>query len=576
MRSIYPVEKYFEYTEHVPNYKVNAKYEKNKSVNVSVSDKGKHPANKAIYILKLISQRKPELFCKLRTTATTKFSIPIVDRHDGEYNFEVYIVTSDDIITEDHVKALITASPYDFPYNDAAKTMKSIDKVTSGKFKLGPEREVTRVRMERAGLENTIDQEFWEAIKRKQLHFRPYLDFINRVLYEPASGYGTDPNNPNRVIDKRRGAFLGMNEYQMLKYGTEFYMLKHSALDAGEVVNYMPDRLPYFEHLSDTYESAEDEYPDNAEADEVRQNRFKTPFFIELIWNYWMEQGMLMQAMNLINLRFQNISVGNGSGNQLSRFDLSPLRPLSHLLWGFIQDEQHRLSLARRTREYDHEYGLVLSGRSTPAFAPADSRSKFLEAFHNLLTTASIYFKESDDTTRIADAFPVLNSLKEVHLLLAEGNHNAYGNLTWTARHEMLMTQYLIARDETRVFLGGRPMVPYPEEWMDRIDTIRNMMGWGSTSITYFYDLAIHGEKLLLSIRYGDWSDANMPAVNAANWALAFRDSVQKYMHGLRTVAGVDLTADAAEINSSIRNIQPAILIQRRVLEERSRMQRRA
>jgi hypothetical protein len=339
----------------------------------------------------------------------------------------------------------------------------------------------------------------------------------------------------------------------------------------------MPDRLPYFEHLSDVFEQQEQEYlPETSESAELKKHRFKTPFFIELIWNYWMEQGMLMQTMNLINLRFQNISVGNAAGNQLTRFDLSPLRPLSHMLWGFIQDEQHRLSLARRIQEYDHEYGLTLAGRSAPAFTPADSRSKFLEAFHNLLTTTSIYYKESDDTTRIADAFPVLNSLKEVHLLLAEGNHNAYGNLTWTARHEMLMTQYIIARDETRVFLGGRPMVPYPEDWMDRVDTVRNMMGWGSTSITYFYDLAIHGEKLLLSIRYGDWSDANMPAANAANWALAFRDSVQKYMHGYRTVTSADLSADAAGSNSAIRAIQPATLIQRRVLEERSRQQRRA
>lgn len=284
-----------------------------------------------------------------------------------------------------------------------------------------------------------------------------------------------------------------------------------------------------------------------------------------------MEQGMLMQAMNLINLRFQNINTG--PGNPLFRFDISPLRALSHILWGFIQDEQHRLSLPRRVQEYDHEYGLQLKGRAVPAFVPADSRSKFLEAFHSLLTTASIFYKEADDTTRIADAFPVLNSLKEVHLLLAEGNHNAYGNLTWTARHEMLMTQYIIARDETKQFIGGRPMVPYPETWMDRVDTVRAIMGWGGTSITYFYDLAIHGEKVLLAVRYGDWSDANIPVASAANWALAFRDSIQKYMHGYRTVTGIDLSADAP-INSAARNIQPATLIQRRVAEERTRLRR--
>ncbi|MBD0352786.1 MAG: hypothetical protein ICV65_16705, partial [Flavisolibacter sp.] len=199
---------------------------------------------------------------------------------------------------------------------------------------------------------------------------------------------------------------------------------------------------------------------------------------IELIWSYWLKQGMLVQTMNVINLRFQNIN-GNNYGDRLARFDVDPLRPLSHILWGYIQDEQHRLSLPRRLYEYDHEYGLTLTGRAVPRIAPVDSRVPFLGAFHSLLNQCTIYFHESDDTTRIADAFPILNSLREVHLLLAEGNHNAYGNLTWTARHEMLMQQYILSRSEMREFLGGRVMVPYAETWMDRVDTIRNIQGWG-------------------------------------------------------------------------------------------------
>ena len=46
----------------------------------------------------------------------------------------------------------------------------------------------------------------------------------------------------------------------------------------------------------------------------------------------------------------------------------------------------------------------------------------------------------SDDTTVVADGFPVLNALKEVHLLLTQGAHNQYGDLPWTARQEMLET----------------------------------------------------------------------------------------------------------------------------------------
>ena len=53
----------------------------------------------------------------------------------------------------------------------------------------------------------------------------------------------------------------------------------------------------------------------------------------------------------------------------------------------------------------------------------------------------------------IADAFPVLNALREVHLLLAEGANNQYRDLPWTARGEMLMQQWLLARPEFREFL---------------------------------------------------------------------------------------------------------------------------
>ena len=86
---------------------------------------------------------------------------------------------------------------------------------------------------------------------------------------------------------------------------------------------------------------------------------------------------------------------------------------------------------------------------------PADNRSKFIEAFHNLLYRCSIFFKEDDDTTVIADGFALLQALKEVHLLLAEGAHNQFGDLPWTARVEMLIQQWLLARPEIRDFLPG-------------------------------------------------------------------------------------------------------------------------
>lgn len=560
---------YFKYKHLTSDYKALAFNEENKKIRLEIKEiKDRKYTYYKISIQRLARDKSDHVatFFVSKAGINTGFDFDITEYVDSRYQCEVS-------------GTKLVSIPAGAAISDDKLESAQWDLLTKIDFACGSDTNITTVRMERAGVEETDDVEFWQAIKKHQLNFKDYLEFINKAMYHKHDPFKDTADVPEKYWPptiRRSHTFIGVNEYMMLKQGTEFFMLKQSALNENDIEQYMGDRLPYFDHLSDTYESAESEYiPDNSVSKSIRKVRFKTPFFIELIWNYWMEQGMLMQTMNLVNLRFQNISVGNAANNQLARFDLSPLRPLSHLLWGFIQDEQHRLSLPRRLQEYDHEYGLLLSGRSAPSFAPADSRSKFLEAFHNLLTTTAIYYKEADDTTRIADAFPVLNCLKEVHLLLAEGNHNAYGNLTWTARHEMLMTQYLIARDEMRVFLGGRPMVPYPEEWMDRVDTVRSMMGWGATSITYFYDLAVHGEKLLLSIRYGDWSNAYMPAVNAANWALAFRDSVQKYMHGYRTVTGADLSADAPVSNSSIRSIQPAILIQRRVIEDRTRVSRR-
>ena len=141
----------------------------------------------------------------------------------------------------------------------------------------------------------------------------------------------------------------------------------------------------------------------------------------------------------------------------------------------------------------------------------------------------------------IADAFPVLNALKDVHPILAEGAHNQFGDMAWTARSEMLAQQWILSRPEFREFLAGRAMVPYREPWMDRVDTMKQIQGWGDASVTHFRDLAVFGEQLLLSIRYGNWSVISDSAA-AANWAREWRTEVQTYMHSYRAVTGVDLT----------------------------------
>jgi hypothetical protein len=266
------------------------------------------------------------------------------------------------------------------------------------------------------------------------------------------------------------------------------------------------------------------------------------PCMIELVWSYWMEQGMLVQTMAALGNRFQN-RAGVRRPDPLANLALDPLRPAANLFWGYLQTEHERLSLRRRAYEYLQHYGLTLTGKAVPAMQPVETRSRFLEAFHTLLHVTSRFYKQDDDTTVSADAFPVLNALRDLHLVLAEGAHNQYGDLPWTARVEMMTEQWILARPEVREFLGHRAMVPYPEAWMPRVDAMRSLQGWGDTSIRHFRELAVSGEKLLLTVRFGDWSGAS-GITSAASWARHWRERVYDYVHSYRAVTGVDLTLD--------------------------------
>jgi len=287
------------------------------------------------------------------------------------------------------------------------------------------------------------------------------------------------------------------------------------------------------------------------------------PYLMELIWSYWMEEAMLTQTVNAISLRFQNVR--RRGRDPLADFELDPLRPLSGFLWGYLQDESHRLSLVRRAYEYNHQYGFTLYGKAVPPLRPADPRSRFLQAFHNLLRTAAQFYREDNDSTVTAEAFGVLNALKEVHLLLAEGAHNQFRDLAWTARAEMLVQQWLLGRPEMREFLRGRTMVAYPEAWMGRVDAMKKLQGWNDTSVMHFRDLATFGERLLLSVRYGNWS-AISDQEHARTWARFWKAEVQGYVHAYQTVTGVNLADEVVGVRGAdLRYLQPSYHLRNRM-----------
>jgi hypothetical protein len=297
----------------------------------------------------------------------------------------------------------------------------------------------------------------------------------------------------------------------------------------------------------------------------ILQDKLVNPCMLELIWSYWHEEGMLVQSLNAITRRFQNIRAP--ANDQLANLEMDALRPLNNILWTYIQDEQHRLTVNRRNYEYDHHYGLRLEGKAIQNFRPADTRSKFLEAFHHLLRLCTVFYKQDDDTTVKADAFPVLNALKEVHLILSQGAHNQFGDLPSTSRIEMLMQQWLLARPELGEFLPTRTMVAYPEPWMDRVDAMKKLQGWTDTSVLHFRNLAMFGEQLLLSIRWGHWSDEFEP-VKALNWARFFRPQAQGYIHAYRAATGVDLSADPT-VNARVDSTLPSLLLQKRLATQK-------
>jgi hypothetical protein len=140
------------------------------------------------------------------------------------------------------------------------------------------------------------------------------------------------------------------------------------------------------------------------------------------------------------------------------------------------------------------------------------------------------------------------------------------------ARQEMLMQEWILARPEMREFLPTRVMVAYAEPWMDRVDAMKKIQGWTETSVYHFRDLGVFGEQLLLSIRFGAWSNA-FNAEQGANWARFWRSESQGYLHAYRAVTGVDLTADPTHVeHAQLRSLPPSVHLQRRLVQQIQKM----
>lgn len=300
------------------------------------------------------------------------------------------------------------------------------------------------------------------------------------------------------------------------------------------------------------------------------RSKLERQMFFELIWSYWMEEGMLVQSINAITMRFQNRRVGkNGGAEALNRLEIGPLRTLNPLLYSYIQTETERLSVLRRSYEYDHHYGLRLFGKAITSHDTADSRSNFLQAFHRLLHATVEFYRQSDDLTVRPDPEPIFNGLRDLEMLLGEGMHNQYGDLPWNARVEMITQQWMLSLPEMVQFLGGRENMPFPETWMDRVETMKGLMGWRDASILHYWELANTGERILVSVRFGDWNNTGSRS-RAWLWAEKFREDITRYIYAYNAVTGVDLAADIVAERGIDATLPGVLLTQRRsALQER-------
>ncbi|MFM9948287.1 MAG: hypothetical protein ACKV1O_10150 [Saprospiraceae bacterium] len=483
-----------------------------------------------------------------------------------------------------------------------------------------------KTQLQPVGSDFSTDVALWVMIRRgtDELKFTKYFDYMEEIFCggNRNGSAASLLNSKNNALNNRRSLpFMNVDAYRAVKIASEAFVMVNCMVDRGftedditdlksrvNLVNGVPNEKQldeYFEKYKETvnggagvktipylavirkklsdqdlkftpFEDAFNEYlspsSSDREADRcygIIADKLTYPCYLELIWSYWHEESMMVQGLNAICRRFQNIR-GPGINDPLSNLEIDPLRSLNNLMWGYIQDEQHRLTVRRRAYEYDHHYGITLKGDATKDMRFADSRSKFIEAFHTLLNLASRMYKQSDDMTVKPDGFPLLNGLRETHLILSEGAHNQYGDLPSVARAEMLMQQWLLARPELRQFLPSRNMVAYPESWMDSTSSLNNMMSWTKTSVLHFNYLAIYGEKILLGIRFGNWADQSTKSDAAVNWATFWRPEIQGYIHAYRAVTGIDLSAEGIAAGQKVDVAQPSVHLFQRLKEQQN------
>jgi hypothetical protein len=133
----------------------------------------------------------------------------------------------------------------------------------------------------------------------------------------------------------------------------------------------------------------------------------------------------------------------------------------------------------------------------------------------------------------------------------------------------MSLIQELLNSQEIGRFLGGPSMGRYPQPWLERLDTLRRLMRWGSASMVEFWNLARSGEQILMTARFGAFHAGQTNPLVADQWANSLRNEIEQYVHSYRAVTGVDLGAKLVS-GQSVDATQPSVYLRRNEARHRA------
>ena len=228
------------------------------------------------------------------------------------------------------------------------------------------------VALSRTATSPTADMAFWQALieSTERLSFNTYLRFMEHlfcgraVFAEDEAPFSKGSEEFSILQPLRLLPFTDADAYRVVKAATEAfvmincgvftddltlrdpgYLARRDLPPTGPISQYLvpiPDgagksfqTLPYLalirsklpdigiklNSLALPGEFAQDCYG-------ILREKLANPCMLELIWSYWHEEGMLVQTLNTIARRFQNVRAP-GDRDPLANLDIDPLRPLA-------------------------------------------------------------------------------------------------------------------------------------------------------------------------------------------------------------------------------------------------------